>query len=104
MLMPRVNPVGLETAGWKFYFLYLAILTVIVVVQYFTFVETSESRMKQLVSKLTLQGGLTLEEVTQVFDKYDSGTSSDVDEIPVETLRHDKRDHEAIHIDESDQK
>ncbi|KAM5347647.1 hypothetical protein ACJ41O_007471 [Fusarium nematophilum] len=48
-----VNPVGLESLGWKYYIVFVCALCLWLVVIYFTFPETR---------------GMTLEEVSQVFD------------------------------------
>jgi len=48
-----VNPIGLESIAWKFYFVYIAILVFEVIIIYFYFVETK---------------GPTLEEVARIFD------------------------------------
>ena len=48
-----VNPIGIDNAGWHFYFLYEALLVVQVVTVWFTFIETK---------------GATLEEISRTFD------------------------------------
>ncbi|GAA6029367.1 hypothetical protein JCM8097_003640 [Rhodosporidiobolus ruineniae] len=48
-----VNPIALEKAGWKYYFIFLAALVVFLVIIWFSFVETK---------------GLSLEEVALLFD------------------------------------
>ncbi|KAL4969911.1 sugar porter family MFS transporter [Aspergillus stella-maris] len=52
-----VNPLGLEALGWKFYFVYIAILVIECIVIYFYFVETR---------------GPTLEEIAVLFDGHDA--------------------------------
>ncbi|KAL4942374.1 hypothetical protein BDV06DRAFT_235466 [Aspergillus oleicola] len=52
-----VNPLGLEALGWKFYFVYVAILVIECLVIYFYFVETR---------------GPTLEEIAVLFDGHDA--------------------------------
>ena len=49
-----VNPIGIKSIGWKFYIVYIVMLTFEVVMIYFFFIETK---------------GLTLEEVAKLFDK-----------------------------------
>ncbi|KAL2837705.1 general substrate transporter [Aspergillus pseudoustus] len=49
-----VNPIGLQTIAWKYYFVYIAILAIEVLTFYFVFPETK---------------GIPLEEVAMVFDK-----------------------------------
>ncbi|KAL4805416.1 general substrate transporter [Aspergillus unguis] len=53
-----VNPLGLEALGWKFYFVYVAILVIECAVIYFYFVETR---------------GPTLEEIALLFDGDQAG-------------------------------
>ncbi len=53
-----VNPIGLEKAEWKFYFLYIGILVFEVAIMYFYYVETM---------------GPTLEEIAILFDGDDAG-------------------------------
>ncbi|KAF3027923.1 hypothetical protein E8E12_000499 [Didymella heteroderae] len=48
-----VNPIGLETIAWKFYFVYIVILVIECVTIYFLFPETR---------------GPTLEEIAHIFD------------------------------------
>ena len=48
-----VNPIGIDHAGWKYYFLYEGILIIALVVIYFFFIETR---------------GATLEEISRTFD------------------------------------
>lgn len=48
-----VNPIGLKNLGWKFYFVYIAVLVFQVIMIYFYFVETK---------------GLPLEEISRVID------------------------------------
>jgi MFS family permease len=52
-----VNPIGIDNAGWHFYFLYEALLVVQVVTVWFTFIETK---------------GATLEEISRTFDGEDA--------------------------------
>ncbi|KAL4930266.1 sugar porter family MFS transporter [Aspergillus undulatus] len=52
-----VNPLGLEALGWKFYFVYIAILVIECVVIFVYFVETR---------------GPTLEEIAVLFDGHDA--------------------------------
>ncbi|KXJ93642.1 general substrate transporter [Microdochium bolleyi] len=54
------NPVGMETLGWKFYIVYVAILCVILTLIYFLFVETK---------------GYSLEEIAVIFDGEKAETS-----------------------------
>ncbi|GAA5870362.1 hypothetical protein JCM8547_006614 [Rhodosporidiobolus lusitaniae] len=49
-----INPIGLESISWKFYFVYLALLTFFTMAIYFLFPETR---------------GLSLEEVSLIFDQ-----------------------------------
>ncbi|KAL3483619.1 major facilitator superfamily domain-containing protein [Aspergillus germanicus] len=49
-----VNPIGLQSIGWKYYFVYIMILAIEVLTFYFVFPETK---------------GIPLKEVAQVFDK-----------------------------------
>ncbi|GAA6009976.1 hypothetical protein JCM10207_007502 [Rhodosporidiobolus poonsookiae] len=48
-----VNPIGLAAGGWRYYFLFFGTLLVLIVLIYFKFIETK---------------GLTLEEITLLFD------------------------------------
>ena len=48
-----VNPIGIDNAGWHFYFLYEAALVMQVVTVFFFFIETK---------------GATLEEISRTFD------------------------------------
>lgn len=48
-----VNPIGIDHAGWKYYFLYEALLVIALIVIYFYFIETR---------------GATLEEISRTFD------------------------------------
>lgn len=56
ILNQYVNPIGLESVKWKFYFVYIVILVVEVICIWFVFVETK---------------GLTLEEVGSLLDGPD---------------------------------
>ncbi len=56
-----VNPIGLENAQWRFYFLYIAILVFEVLIMYFYYVETM---------------GPTLEEIAVLFDGDDANVAS----------------------------
>ncbi|GAA5869795.1 hypothetical protein JCM8547_005845 [Rhodosporidiobolus lusitaniae] len=51
-----INPIALEAAGWKFYFVFLAALIVLFLMHYRFLVETR---------------GLSLEEIALLFDKHD---------------------------------
>jgi MFS family permease len=55
-----VNPIGLEKAGWKFYFLYLGIIAIEIPLIYFYYPETK---------------GLPLEEVARVFEGNDAAVA-----------------------------
>ena len=55
-----VNPIGLKNLGWKFYFVYIAVLVVECLVIYFYFVETK---------------GLPLEEISRVIDGDDAAAA-----------------------------
>ncbi|GAA5848141.1 hypothetical protein JCM8547_004420 [Rhodosporidiobolus lusitaniae] len=58
-----VNPIALDAAGWKYYFIFLAALIVYIILIFFFFVETR---------------GLSLEEVTLLFDRAnETGTLAD---------------------------
>lgn len=52
-----VNPIGIDNAGWHFYFLYEAALVVQVITVFFFFIETK---------------GATLEEISRTFDGQDA--------------------------------
>ncbi|GAA5889852.1 hypothetical protein JCM6882_004342 [Rhodosporidiobolus microsporus] len=52
-----VNPIGLEAGGWRYYFLFFGILLVLLLIIFFFFIETK---------------GLTLEEITLLFDGDDA--------------------------------
>ncbi|GAA5898005.1 hypothetical protein JCM6882_003305 [Rhodosporidiobolus microsporus] len=52
-----VNPIGLAAGGWKYYFLFIGTLAVLLVTIYFFFIETR---------------GLSLEEITLLFDGDDA--------------------------------
>ncbi|EFX02239.1 hexose transporter [Grosmannia clavigera kw1407] len=56
-----VNPVGLDTLAWKWYFFYIAVLVVECLIIFFFFVETK---------------GPTLEEIAVLFDGKDSATAA----------------------------
>lgn len=65
-----VNPIGLESIQWKFYFVYIVILVIECLCIWFIFVETK---------------GLTLEEVGKLLDgpeeQTQDGSISDKEEV-----------------------
>jgi hypothetical protein len=61
-----VNPIGIDNAGWKFYFLYEGFLLIQLVTVIFFFIETR---------------GATLEEISRTFDGEDA-----VEEVKVRAL------------------
>ncbi|GAA6059513.1 hypothetical protein JCM10212_006011 [Sporobolomyces blumeae] len=64
-----VNPIGLEAAGWKYYFLFWAVLVVLLVVIIWKFPETK---------------GRTLEEVALIFDADALGSAKPVADAEIE--------------------
>ena len=64
-----VNPIGLERLGWKFYFVYIAVLVVECLMIYFYYVETK---------------GLPLEEVARVFDGDDAVAAVVADSLAID--------------------
>lgn len=56
-----VNPIGIDNAGWHFYFLYEGALVVQVVTVYFFFIETKGSTLEEM--SRTFDGSQAVEEV-----------------------------------------
>ncbi|GAA5822744.1 hypothetical protein JCM11251_004363 [Rhodosporidiobolus azoricus] len=72
-----VNPIALEKAGWKYYFIFLAALIVFLIIIYFAFVETK---------------GLALEEVALLFDDNTEGlTLSDKKDAVDAEIKHQNK-------------
>jgi sugar porter (SP) family MFS transporter len=65
-----VNPIGLKNLGWKFYFVYIAVLVFQCLMIYFYFVETRN---------------LPLEEITRVIDGDQAAAAVVADSLAVET-------------------
>jgi MFS family permease len=73
VLNQYVNPIGLSSLGWKFYFVYIVILVIEIFCIWFLFVETR---------------GPTLEEIAVLFDGEDAQVyhkQGEV-EVPIEQL------------------
>lgn len=58
-----VNPIALEAIGWKYYLVYVVILMVYGLVVFFLYPETR---------------GYSLEQMANVFDKYDAMDASSI--------------------------
>jgi hypothetical protein len=59
-----VNPIGIDNAGWHFYFLYEALLVVQVITVYFFFIETKGATLEEI--SRTFDGDQAVEEVKQM--------------------------------------
>lgn len=64
VLNQYINPIGLRTLQWRFYFVYIAFLIIEIICIHFLFVETK---------------GPTLEEIAVIFDGEDAKVSQAMD-------------------------
>ncbi|GAA6029462.1 hypothetical protein JCM8097_003691 [Rhodosporidiobolus ruineniae] len=85
-----VNPIALEKAGWKYYFIFLAALVVFLLVIYFTFVETAGLSLEEVALLFDGNEGTTLREKKEAVDahlkaggKLDTEHVEDVDKVSV---------------------
>ncbi|KAJ5062217.1 general substrate transporter [Bipolaris maydis] len=77
-----VNPIGLKALEWKFYFVYVAWLSIECLIIYFFFVETK---------------GPSLEAIAAVFDGETNGTPDSADEIERGDDLNEKKQWNAVH-------
>ncbi|GAA5989632.1 hypothetical protein JCM10908_000561 [Rhodotorula pacifica] len=84
-----VNPIGLDAAGWKFYFLFIATLIFFNIMIYFFFIETK---------------GLSLEEVALLFDNNEGGSLEAKKEAADAQLKFGAAQRNAYHIEDIETK
>lgn len=84
-----VNPIALAAIGWKYYLVYVAVLVVVIGLLYFFLPETK---------------GLTMEEVTGLFDSKAAEVNAQVAENVIKH-RHegDEKARETVHIEQVEQ-
>ena len=86
MQVNYINPIGLQNISWKYYIIQIIFIAILLVVIYFTFVETK---------------GLTLEEIAVKFDggqEFDSAVDT---AVAIESFETKATENEIVRIEKT---